>query len=286
MACLLGAATLLGRSRAALQGSVLFVFQPAEEEGERGGAGPLLERGIFDDPKVDYVVGQHVAPELPLGTVGWRRGPIMAAADHFALRVVGTGGHGGYPHRGPDAVLVAAEIIGGLQALVSRERDPTDPVVISVGMVHGGSRHNILPETVEIEGTVRTLERSTRASVESALRRRVGHLAESLGARVEIDYRRGYPVTSNHPATTDRVVELLRRELGRDRLVELERPVMGAEDFSRYLERAPGTFLFLGVRPPGGPLIPPHSPRFYPPDEAMVTGTAVLAAAAVGLQAR
>lgn len=282
LACLLGAAAILRRRASRIRGHVKLIFQPAEEDGLRGGAAPFLERGVFDDPHVDYVVGQHVEPGLPLGTVGWRKGPLMAAADHFVVRVRGAGGHAAYPHRGPDAVLVAAEIITGLQALVSRVRDPLDPVVVSVGMIHGGSRHNILPEEVVLEGTVRTFRRETRDLVEAALRRRVVRLAASLGARAAVTYRRGYPVTVNSPAVTEVVVAALADEFGERALRELERPVMGAEDFSRYLERAPGTFLFLGVGEPGRPTAL-HSPTFAPADPALVVGTAALVTSALAL---
>ena len=282
MACLLGAAALLA-GRPDLRGPVKLLFQPAEEEGERGGAGPFLDHGAFDSPPVDYVLGQHVEPGLPLGTYGWRKGPIMAAADRFRITVFGRGGHAAYPHRGPDAILAAAEIVTGLPALVSRVRDPLDPVVVSVGAVHGGTRHNILPDEVVLDGTVRTLSATTRDLMEAAVRRRVRAIARGLGARVRIVYRRGYPVTVNAPAATEVVVGALAEEFGGRAVRELERPVLGAEDFSRYLERVPGTFLFLGVGQRGAPSTL-HSATFAPPDAALIMGSAGLAAATVALQ--
>lgn len=284
LASLLGAAALLRQAGRAVRGPVRLIFQPAEEEGTVGGALPMIERGALDRPKVDYVVGQHVVPELPVGTIGWRSGTLMAAADRFVLTVRGTGGHAAYPHRGPDAILAACEIVQGLQSLVSRATDPLDPVVISVGSLHGGNRHNVLPEEVVIEGTVRTIRPSTRDRIESQIRRRAGHLAESSGARVKVQYIRGYPVTSNDPGATRTIVGALEREFGTDRLVELAHPVMGAEDFSRYLERVPGSFLFLGTGRPGTPPAELHNARFAPPDEALAIGAAALAAATEGLQ--
>jgi amidohydrolase len=283
MACLLGAAAILARRGGSPAGPVKLLFQPAEEEGLRGGALPLIERGCLDDPKVDFIVGQHVMPNLPLGTVGWRIGPTMAAADFFRLTVRGQGGHAASPHQGPDAIVVASEIVTGLQAIVSRVRDPLDPVVISVGSVHGGTRNNILPSEVVLEGTVRTLRAATRDLVERAFRRRVRALAASLGARVRIEYRRGYPPLLNDPAATRAVARALEIELGRDRAVEVPEPVMGAEDFARYLERVPGTFLQLGVGLPSRPASL-HSPTFAPDERALVIGAAVLAAAADHLQ--
>lgn len=285
MAALLGAASLLRHEESALRGPVKLLFQPAEEEGETGGAGPFIARGCLEDPRVDFVVGQHVEPALPVGTVGWRKGPLMAAADHFIIEVRGAGGHAAYPHRGADAVVVAAEIVVALQTLVSRRRDPLDPAVVSVGMIHGGSVHNVLPERVVLEGTVRTFRPETRDQMERWLRLRVRSVARGVDARVRIQYRRGYPVLVNHPAATEVVVRALTEELGPGAVVEIERPVMGAEDFSRYLERVPGTFLFLGAGAGGRPAAL-HSPTFQPPDGILVTGAAALLAAVEGLQRR
>jgi amidohydrolase len=283
MAALLGAAAMLKARGERLGGPVRLVFQPAEEQGERGGALPMLDAGAFDDPTVDFVLGQHVDPDVPLGRIGWKAGPAMAAADHFLITLTGSGGHAAFPHRGPDAIVAAAEVISGLQTIVSRERDPLDPVVVSVGSVHGGTSHNVLPERVRLEGTVRTLRESGRADLERRIRRRVRHLASSLGASAEVEFRRGYPVTSNPPETMRIVKTGLAREFGPDRLVELPRPMMGAEDFSRYLERVPGAFLFLGV---GTGRTPPlHSPRFAPSEAALPIGAATLAAATEALQA-
>lgn len=283
MASLLGAATILARRAGRLDGPVKLIFQPAEEEGHTGGALPLIERGCLERPRVDFVVGQHVDPSLPLGKIGWLIGPAMAAADSFRIVVRGKGGHASTPQQGPDAVLAASEIVTGLQALVSRIRDPFDPVVVSVGQIHGGTRHNILPDLVEMEGTVRTLRAETRELMERTLKRRVRSIAASLGARAQVKYRRGYPALVNPPAATRAVVRALEIEFGRENVVEGDRPLMGAEDFSRYLERVPGTFLRLGVGLPGASASL-HSATFAPDDRALVLGAATLAAAAAGLQ--
>jgi amidohydrolase len=283
MACLLGAAAIMTRGGRRPLGPVKLLFQPAEEEGTRGGALPLIERGCLDDPTVDFVVGQHVEPNLPLGSVGWKSGPLMAAADFFRITVIGQGGHAASPHQGPDAIVVASEIVNGLQALVSRIRNPVDPVVVSVGSIHGGTRHNILPSQVVLEGTVRTFRAATRDLIEQALRRRVRALASSLGAKVRIVYRRGYPALVNAPDATRVVSDALRIEFGAKHCVPLLEPVMGAEDFARYLERVPGTFLFLGVGLPNEPSSL-HSATFAPDERALVVGAAVLAASADALQ--
>jgi amidohydrolase len=283
LASLLGAGAILAENSSRLRGPVKLLFQPAEEEGTVGGAGPFLARGAFLRPRVDYVVGQHVEPSVPAGKIGWRAGPIKAAADHFRVRIRGTAGHAASPHQGPDAIVVAAEVVNGIQALVSRVRDPVDPVVISVGMIHGGTRHNLLPSTVDLEGTVRTFRRSTRDRVEHAFRQRVSHLTRSLGAQAHVEYLRGYPVTINDEKATAIVVNALRNEFGPNAIVEMPAPMMAAEDFSRYLERVPGTFLCLGVAAGGQPGTL-HSPTFAPSSSVLATGAAALATAAEGLQ--
>jgi amidohydrolase len=283
MSALLGAAAMLVRGGRSMGGPVKLLFQPAEEEGDRGGALPLIEHGCLENPKVDYVVGQHVDPALPLGTVGWRVGPTMAAADYFRVTVLGHGGHASTPQQGPDAIVIASEIVSGLQTLVSRVREPFDPVVVSVGSVHGGTRHNILPSEVVLEGTVRTLKASTRELMERSLRRKVRSIAAGHGAKARVVYREGYPPLINPPGPTRVVAEGLGVELGRKNVVEVEHPLMGAEDFARYLERVPGTFLRLGVGIPERPASL-HSATFAPDDRALVVGAAVLVAGAESLQ--
>jgi len=285
MAALLGAAALLHQRRRTLPGTVKLLFQPAEEEGETGGAAPFLERGAFDEPAVDFVVGQHVAPELPVGTIGWRKGAMYAAADRFTVRVRGRGAHAAYPHLARDPIVAASEIVVGLQTLVSRRTSPTDPVVVSVGMFHGGTRHNILPDEVMLEGTVRTLSPTTRDDLERLVRERIAGIARSQGVRATVAYRRGYPPTVNPAPATELVVEALTEEFGAPAVREVTEPSMGAEDFSHFLERVPGTFLKLGAGRPGE-TASLHSARFAPPEETAVVGAATLACAAVALQRR
>ncbi len=283
MACALGVAAVMAKNPRAETGPIRLLFQPAEEEGERGGALPLIERGGLERPRVDFVVGQHVDPTIRLGQIGWRAGPLMAAADAFRLVVRGRGGHAASPHQGPDAILVGAEIVTGLQALVSRVRNPVDPVVVSVGSFHGGTRNNILPDEVVLEGTVRTLRPETRDLMERTFRRRVRSIAASAGARVRIEYIRGYPPLINTDAPTRVVADGLAAEFGRSNVIEVDHPIMGAEDFSRYLERVPGTFLRLGVGVPGRPASL-HSATFAPDEQALIVGAAALGAAAESLQ--
>jgi amidohydrolase len=283
MACLLGAAAVLKEREDRLPGPIRLLFQPAEEQGEEGGALPLLAHGAFDRPKVRAVIGQHVYPAEPEGTISWRAGPMMASADRFRITVVGTPGHAGFPHRGPDAVLMAAEVIVGLQALVARVKSPSQPAVISVGAVHGGTRDNVLPREVVLDGTVRALDPATRDLMEVSIRRRVESIVASLGGSVVLDYHRGYPATINDPEATRWVVDALSTEFGASQLKPLAEPVMGAEDFSRYLERVPGTFLFLGVGQAGRPEML-HTPTFAPNPTVLPIGAAALAVGAEALQ--
>ena len=283
MSALLGAAAMLVRGGRSTGGPVKLLFQPAEEEGSRGGALPLIEHGCLEQPKVDYVVGQHVDPALALGTVGWRVGETMAAADFFRITIFGRGGHASTPQQGPDAIVIASEVVSGLQTLVSRVRAPFDPVVVSVGSIHGGTRDNILPSEVVLEGTVRTFRASTRELMERTLRRKVRGIVAGHGARARVEFRHGYPALINPPETTRVVAEGLSVELGRSNVVEVDHPLMGAEDFSRYLERVPGTFLRLGVGVPDRPASL-HSATFAPDDRALVVGATVLVTAAESLQ--
>lgn len=283
MAALLGAARLL-LEEAPPRGPVRLLFQPAEEDGRRGGAEGLIARGALEGPKVQFVLGQHVEPTLPLGTVGLRSGPMMAAADSFDITVSGTGGHAGYPHVGPDAVLVAAEIITGLQALISRTKNPVDPAVISVGAVHGGDRRNVVPAHVTISGTVRTLSSSLRDQLQRSLPARARGIAASLGASVRVKYARGYPALVNDPVTTARVGAALAATLGSEKVCTLSEPVLGAEDFARYLEKVPGTFWFLGAGRAGTTAAPKHSATFAPEEAALAVGAAALAIGTRALQ--
>jgi len=207
----------------------------------------------------------------------------MAAADDFRITVVGKGGHASTPQQGPDAIVIASEIVTGLQTLVSRVREPFDPVVVSVGSIHGGTRNNILPNEVVLEGTVRTLKASTQDLIETSLKRRVRAIAAGHGAKARVVYRRGYPPLVNSPEATRVVAEGLAVEFGRTNLIEVDHALMGAEDFSRYLERVPGTFLRLGVGVPNRPASL-HSSTFAPDERALVLGAAALVTAAESLQ--
>ncbi|MDG6909109.1 MAG: amidohydrolase [Nitrososphaerota archaeon] len=277
MAMLLGAAEILARAQAELHGTVKFLFQPAEEHGGRGGALPMIEDGAMLDPKVDYVFGLHIDGDRKAGEFGVRGGPVMAAPDTFKIRIEGRGGHGSAPHKTIDPVYIAANVILGLQGISSRMMDPVRPFVITVGSVHAGTKENIIPDYAELEGTIRTLDEATRKSAKRKVAGVVGGLCRSFGGSAHVEFEAdAYPVTVNDPKTTERAVKVLQRIRG-TRVKRME-PILGGEDFSRFLQKSPGTFYFLGAANPAkGCVYPNHSSKFKADEDVLKYGAASLA---------
>ena len=271
---LLGTAGVLHRIADTLNVCVKLIFQPAEEGG--GGAGRLVEAGVLDGtlgPKVVAIYGLHGWPGMPVGFVSTRGGPILAATDTFSAKFIGTGCHGAFPHAGHDPIVTAAEAVVNLQQFVSREMDPTEPAVVTVGKFHAGTATNVIPEVAIIEGTARTLTPTSREKIEASLRRRCEHVALANECRCEFEWTDGYPPTVNDPASADYVAEVVRNTLGRDRFIPAPGPAMGGEDFAYYLEKVPGCFFFLGVCPVGQEHYPPlHSDRYDFTDAALGLG--------------
>jgi amidohydrolase len=247
----LGAAEVLSKLKARLPGTVVFVFQPAEEgppEGEDGGARLMVKEGVLDEPKIGAMYGMHVDPGLAAGEVGWSVGPIFASSDTFAIEVAGRRTHGAYPHTGLDPIPVAAEIVQALQLVVSRQVDAQRPHVITIGSIHGGNRQNIIADTVELRGTVRALEPAVRADVKERMARAVAGVAAAHGTTATLRFvGEGNPVTLNHAAHTRASVPSLQRVFGAERTREVM-PQMGAEDFAWFAERVPALYVKLGVR--------------------------------------
>jgi amidohydrolase len=282
MAILLGVARSLSAERGRLPGSVLFIFQPAEEgapEGEEGGAALMLEEGLFEERKPDAIFGLHVWSALPAGVIGYRAGPAMASSDRFRLVVHGRQTHGSKPWTGVDPIVVAAQIVLGLQTIASRQVDVTaNPSVISVGRISGGIRNNIIPDEVEMLGTVRAFDEDMRKDIHARLERTATHIAQSAGATVDVDIVLGYPVTVNDAALTERMQGALREAAGDGRVREMAL-VTAAEDFSFFQQRVRGFYFFLGVTPEGtDPASAPanHSPLFFIDESALVTGVRAL----------
>ena len=272
-AILLGTAMAAAAMRNRLPGDLKFVFQPAEEG--PGGAMPMIDGGVLEDPKVTAAVGLHLDTDEAVGTVGLRPGPMMAAADEFELLVTGRGGHGAYPHQTVDAIVVGAHIVTALQTLVSRNTDPTAAAVVTVGIFEGGHNFNIIAERVRMKGTVRTFDPSLR----ERLKQRVGEVSETvaraMGAKCEMIYRDGYPPVVNDEGMTALLRSTVSGLLG-EGAVSADLMSMGGEDMSYFLERVPGVFFFLGGRNEEKGLVHPHhSPRFDFDEAAMPLGVEI-----------
>jgi len=286
MAMLMGAAEVLAGMKVDLAGSVVFLFQPAEEgapSGEEGGAEEMIKEGALDNPKVDAVFGLHVFP-FEAGSIFVRPAGIMAAGDTIRITVRGRQTHGALPWEGVDPIVVASQIVLGLQTIVSRQANlTTAPVVVTLGVIQGGSRSNIIPDEVKMEGTMRTFDQAMRQAIQERVRRTVMGIAQSAGATAEVSIVPGNPITYNDPALTARMLPTLKRvAAGR---FDPNAPVSTtSEDFSQYQRKVPGVFFHLGVAPKGADptkVEPNHSPRFFVDESALVTGVRALASLAV-----
>lgn len=273
VAMLLGAAMLLSKHRDELHGSVKFLFQPAEEDGGKGGAEPMIEAGAMKNPKVDFVFGLHISGSEPSGVFALRPGPIMAAPDTFKIRIIGKGGHGSAPHAGVDPIFVSAQVITALQGVASRMIDQTEPFVVSVCSLHSGTKDNIIPDEALLEGTVRTLNEKTRTQAKRYVSNVVQSVCRAFKAKAEIAFKEdAYPVTINTPRVTRRVTSILKTISG-TRTIETK-PVLGGEDFSRFLQKAPGAYYFLGTRnEKKGCIYDNHSSKFKVDEDVLKYGT-------------
>ena len=274
---LLGAAMLLAKHRDELHGQAKFLFQPAEEAGGRGGAKPMIQDGAMNDPKVDYVFGLHISGTEPSNVFMLRSGPLMAAPDTFRIRIIGKGGHGSTPHNAVDPIFVSAHVVMALQGVTSRMVDQREPLVVSVCSIHSGTKDNIIPDEARLEGTIRTFNEKTRTQAKKYVRQVAESVSRGFKARAEVEFKPDeYPVTVNDPAVTKKVISILRKIRG-TKTIEAE-PIMGAEDFSRFLQEAPGTFYFLGTRNPRkGCVNTTHSSEFKVDEDVLKYGSLSLA---------
>lgn len=277
MAILLGTATVLARVRAEIPGTVKLIFQPAEEgppAGEKGGAEMMVAEGVLDNPKVNAIFGLHVFP-MTVGTIEYRPGPLMASGDGFTIRITGKQTHGAVPWGGVDPIVVGAQIVMAVQTIVSRNVNITEaPAVVTIGAFNGGNRFNIVPETVELLGTVRAFNEDVRQDIQRRIKAIAENTAAAAGAKAEVTYGIGYPATINDPALTERMAPTLRRVAGADN-VRLSALTGTAEDFSYFQHKVPGMFFFLGVTPKGlDPKTVPqnHSPLFFADEAALPLG--------------
>lgn len=286
MAILMGAAEVLAGMREHLPGTVKFIFQPAEEgapAGEEGGASLMIREGALENPRPDAIFGLHVMP-LPTGYIGYRAGGFMASVQTLRITVRGRQTHGAMPWSGVDPIVTAAQIIMGLQTVVSRQADLTRaPAVVTIGQINGGVRSNIIPDSVVMVGTVRSLDREMQKKIGEGIRRTVEGVAEGAGAEATVQLTSGGPITFNDPQLMARMEKTLQRVAGPGMAGELP-PITGGEDFAAYQEEIPGVFFFLGVIPDSIPLeeaAPNHSPYFFADEAALPTGVRALANLAV-----
>jgi len=278
LAILMGTAEVLTQLKKDLRGTIVFLFQPAEEgapDGEEGGAYLMVKEGLLDDPKVEAVFGLHIESQLPVGMIAYRPEGIMAAVDDFHIKVKGRQTHGSAPWSGVDPIVVSAHIITALQTITSRSIEVTKaPAVVTVGKIEGGVRSNIIPESVEMIGTIRTLDSKIQDQVHELFHRITKETAESLGATAEVVINRGYPVTYNDPKLTAWSAPLIERVTGKEKALVIT-PQTGSEDFSFFAEKVPGFFFFVGGMPAGSdPEKTPshHTPDFFIDESGLITG--------------
>ena len=277
-AILMGAAEVLTQFKKDLAGTIVFIFQPAEEgapKGETGGAGDMIKEGVLDNPKVETIFGLHMAAQLPAGTLAYRSGGSQASSDRFTIIIKGKQTHGAMPWGGIDPIVIGSQIVLGLQTVVSRMTPLTEsPAVISVGMFQSGIRENIIPEEAKLIGTIRVLDPKIQKQVHENMRRMVTNIAEASGATAEINIEIGNPVTYNNPELTRKMYPTLEETAG-EANVRVALPTTAAEDFAKYQEKIPGLFFALGGMAKDKAAVetaPHHTPDFYIDESGFVLG--------------
>ena len=278
VAILMGVAEILSKNKADLKGTVKFIFQPAEEgapAGEEGGAALMVKEGVLENPKVDVIFGMHIQSISPLGRITYKPAGMMAASDWFSINVKGRQSHGAAPWMGIDPIVVSAQIINGLQTIVSRQTELTkEAAVITVGRIQAGVRENIIPEEAFFAGTIRTLDEDMQKKIHEKIILTATKIAESAGATAEVKIDKRTPITYNHVALTEKMIPSLQKAAGAENTVRIP-AVTGAEDFSEFQKVVPGLFFFVGAMPPNqDPNTVPahHTPDFMIDESAFVTG--------------
>ena len=278
VAAAIGAARILWELRDQINGNVKFIFQPAEEA--PGGAEPMIAAGVLENPAVDAIIGGHVWGSLESGIIEVMSGPTMASSDIIRLKIIGKGGHAAQPHTTIDPIVIASEIVGALQKIVSRQTDPFEAVVISICSFHAGEVFNVIPHSAYLEGAVRTLNNELRQELPHKIEKIIRGITEPYGATYELDYYLGYPVTVNDPGVTETVRKAAVSVLGADKVRVAARASMGGEDYAYFLNKVPGTYIRIGTRnPEKGICQEMHHPRFDI-DEAVLELTPVVYAQA------
>ena len=276
IAILMATAEVLSKHKDKIKGTIKFIFQPAEEgppPGEEGGAKLMIKEGALENPKVDAIFGLHINSETPVGSIKYKTGGIMASVERFVINVKGKQTHGSQPWSGVDPILISAKIIDGLQTIISREAKLTDEAaVITVGKITSGTRFNIIPESAEMIGTVRTLDPKMRAMIEKRMKEMTETIAKAYGGEATITFQNNTSITYNDPNLTDQILPSLQKVAGEDN-VQLMKATTGGEDFSYFQEVVPGVYFFLGGMTPGATEVyPHHTPDFKIDDNGMLLG--------------
>ena len=278
VAILMGVAEILVKNKESLKGTVKFIFQPAEEgppTGEEGGAGLMVKEGALENPKVDVIFGMHIQSISPLGRITYRPAGMMAASDWFTIKVKGKQSHGAAPWMGVDPIAISAQIINGLQTIISRQTELTkEAAVISVGRINAGIRENIIPEEAVMAGTIRTLDEQMQKKIHEKIKLTATKIAESGGATAEVVVDNKTPVTYNDPALTEKMVASLEKAAGKENVMRIN-AVTGAEDFAFFQQKVPGLFFFVGaMMPDQDPNTVPahHTPDFMIDERGMIVG--------------
>lgn len=274
MTMVLGAARLLNERKDELKGNVRLIFQPAEEITPMGGSRGMIAGGALDN--VDAVFGLHVWPDLPLGKVGVKAGPLMAASDHFTVTIKGKPSHAAKPNEGIDALVAGAQYVSAIQTIVSRNADPMKSIVITVGKMNAGTRYNIVAGECVLEGTCRTFAPELRDLAEERLQIVLDGICTLSGCTGVLNYERGYMAVINEPESVEYVSETVKKLFGNDAAVSVE-PAMTAEDFSFYLDKKPGAFAWIGTTKEGDTVYPLHNSRYSPDEDVLWRGVALMA---------
>lgn len=280
IAILMGVAEVLSKNTDKIKGTVKFIFQPAEEgapPGEEGGAELMVKEGVLENPKVDAIFGLHINSQTPVGTIKYKPRGIMAAVNSFKINVKGKQSHGSQPWSGIDPILISAKIIDGLQTIISREAELTnEAAVITVGKISSGVRSNIIPESAEMLGTLRTLDNGMREMIQRRMKEMVSTIARAYGGEAVLEFNLGYPITYNDPKLVEQMLPSIQRVASTEN-VQLMKAITGAEDFSFYQEKIPGFFFFLGGMTPGTTAsFPHHTPDFKIDDSGLMLGVKTL----------
>lgn len=274
---LLGTAKILSELKEEIEGTVLLVFQPGEEK-LPGGGRLLCETGYLQEKGVDVIYGLHSSPLHKPGTIALRKGPLMARPDEFKIEIIGKGGHAAAPHLAVDPIVLAAQVVNDIQTIVSRTVNPTEPAVVTVGKISGGTAHNIIPGKVEMIGTVRTFSEDTANMIKDRIEAIVKGITESAGASYTFEFDFGYPAVINTDWATDVVIKTASEIIGEDQVQLLDDPIMAGEDFAFYQQHFPGVFFFLGSgREETGSTHTWHHPQYNIDEECFKTGAALMA---------